>query len=195
VIDEEPSIFDEAWNHDDLKARGKWRDAIKRDLYDIDKQQVWYIIKKEDIPEDRRTIKCKWIFKMKQNRIFRAKLVACGYSQIPGIDFNESFAPVLNDVSFRIMLITKFIWNLEASIVDVETSFLHGEIQEEIYLNIPEGMSYDSKCRLPLTKTIYGIVQSAREFYKSQWLLLNQLDSRAINLIRVCYQKGLNIES
>jgi hypothetical protein len=58
-------------------------------------------------------------------------LVACGYSQIPGIDFNENFAPVINDVSFRIMLIAKLIWNLEASIVDVETAFLHGELQEE----------------------------------------------------------------
>jgi hypothetical protein len=66
----------------------------------MDKQQVWEIIKKEDIPEDRRTIKCKWIFKIKQHGIFIERLVACGYSQIPGIDFNESFAPVINDVSF-----------------------------------------------------------------------------------------------
>jgi hypothetical protein len=86
--------------------------------------------------------------------------VACGYSQIPGIDFNESFAPVINDVRFQIMLIVKLIWNLEAFIVDVETSFLHCELQQEIYINIPEGMSYDSKHCLLLTKTIYGLVQS-----------------------------------
>jgi hypothetical protein len=84
--------------------------------------------------------------------------VACGYSQIPGIDFNESFAPVINDVSFRIMLIAKLIWNLEASIVDAETAFLHGELQDEIYMNIPEDMNYDSKHCLLLTKTIYGLV-------------------------------------
>jgi hypothetical protein len=166
IIDEEPSSFDEAWNHDDLKARGKWRDATKKELNDMDKQQALEIIKKEDIPEDRRTIKCKWIFKIKRNRIFRARLVACGFSQIPGIDFNESFAPVINDVSFQ-MLIAKLIWNLEASIVNLETAFLHGELQEEIYMNIPEGMSYDSKHCLLLTKTIYGLVQSARVFYKS----------------------------
>jgi hypothetical protein len=69
---------------------------------------------------------------IKQNRTFTARLVACGYSQIPGIDFNESFAPVINDVSFRIMLIAKFIWDLEVFIVDVETAFLHGKLQEEI---------------------------------------------------------------
>jgi hypothetical protein len=70
--------------------------------------------------------------------------VACGYIQIPGIDFNESFAPVINNPSFRSMLIAKIIWNLEASTVDVETAFLHGDLKGEIYMNIPEGMSYDS---------------------------------------------------
>jgi hypothetical protein len=72
------------------------------------------------------------------------------------------------------MLIVKLIWNLEASIVDIETAFLHGELQEEIYMNIPEGMSYDSKRCLLLTKTIYGLVQSAREFYKE---LMSTLES------------------
>jgi hypothetical protein len=62
------------------------------------------------------------------------------------------------------MLIAKLNWNLEASIIDAETAFLHGKLQEEIYMNIPEGMSYDSKYCLLLTKTIYGLVQSAREF-------------------------------
>jgi hypothetical protein len=64
------------------------------------------------------------------------------------------------------MLIAKLIWNLEASIVNVETAFLHGELQEKIYINIPEGMSYDSKNCLLLAKTTYGLVRSAREFYK-----------------------------
>jgi hypothetical protein len=60
-------------------------------------------------------------------------------------------------------LIEKLIWNIAASIVYVETALLHDELQEEIYVNIPEGMSYDSKYCLKLTKTLYGIVQSARE--------------------------------
>jgi hypothetical protein len=59
VIDEKLSSFDEAWNYGDPKARGNWQDAIKKKLCDMDKQQVWEIIKREDISEDRRTIKCK----------------------------------------------------------------------------------------------------------------------------------------
>jgi hypothetical protein len=70
------------------------------------------------------------------------------------------------------MLIEKLIWNLEASIVDVETAFLYGELQEEIYMNIPEGMRYDYMHCLLLTNTIYGLVQRIRELHK-KFLLLN----------------------
>jgi hypothetical protein len=80
LIDEEPSTYDGAWSHDDPKSREKWRDDIKKELCDMDKEQVWEIIKKEDIPEKRRTIKCKWLFKIKRNVIFRTRLVAFGYS-------------------------------------------------------------------------------------------------------------------
>jgi hypothetical protein len=73
---------------------------------------------------------------------------------------------VINDVSFQIMLIAKLIWNLKACIVDVETAFLHGELQEEVFMNILEGMSYDFKHCLLIAKTIYGLVKSTREFHK-----------------------------
>jgi hypothetical protein len=73
----------------------------------MEKRDVWEIINQKDIPIDYRCIKKKWIFKVKRNGIFRARLVACGYSQVSGIDFNESLTPVLNDISFRIMLIEK----------------------------------------------------------------------------------------
>jgi Reverse transcriptase (RNA-dependent DNA polymerase) len=106
--------------------------------------------------------------------VFRARLVACGYGQIPGIDFNESFAPVVNGVSFRIMLIAKLIWDRQASIIDVKTAFLHGDLQEEIYMNIPEGMQQDSNSCLLLKKTIYRLDQSSREFYNE---LLSTLKS------------------
>jgi Reverse transcriptase (RNA-dependent DNA polymerase) len=120
----------------------------------------------EDVPEGRQCIKCKWIFKVKRNGIFRARLVACGYNQVPGVDFNESYAPVINDVSFRVMLIIKLIRGLQALIEDVETAFLHGNLQEEIYMKIPEGMSIKDKSCLRLKRTIYGLVQSARELYR-----------------------------
>jgi Reverse transcriptase (RNA-dependent DNA polymerase) len=166
VINEEPATFDIAWNHKDPTIRDKWREAINKKLDEMSKKEVWEIIKKENIPKHRRTIKCKWIFKIKRNRVFGTRLVACGYSQNPAFDFNESVAPVINDVSFCIMLAAKRIRNLKAFIVDVETALFHGKLQEDIYMKIPEGMNSDSNTCLLQTKTIHEIVQSAREFYK-----------------------------
>jgi hypothetical protein len=60
--------------------------------------------------------------KLKRNGIFRARLVACGYRQVPGTDFDESFSAVLDDVSFRIMLIAKLVWDLTCTVVDIEIS-------------------------------------------------------------------------
>jgi Reverse transcriptase (RNA-dependent DNA polymerase) len=164
-IEEEPRTFDEAWNCKDPINREKWRMAIKKEFTDMESRDVWDVIRKEDVPSDTRCIKCKWIFKIKRNGIFRARFVACGYSQVPGLDFNESYAPVINDVSFQVMLIVKLIWGLQATIIDVETAFLHGNLQEEIYMNIPEGMKNKETDCLRLKRTIYGLVQSAREFY------------------------------
>jgi hypothetical protein len=117
-----------------MKRIEKWRMVIKKEFNNMDTKKVWETIKKKDIPKGRRTIKCKWIFKLKRNENFRARLVGCGYSQVPGVDFNESFVLVIDDASFRIMLIAKLIWGLVSSIIDIETVFLHGELTEEIYI-------------------------------------------------------------
>ncbi len=63
----------------------------------------------------------------------------------PGIDFNESFVPVINDVRFRIILIAMIMWGFQASLIDVETAFLNGKLSEEIYMNAPNGMNIGNK--------------------------------------------------
>jgi hypothetical protein len=92
--------------------------------------------------------------------------VTCGYSQVPGIDFSESLAPVLSDVSFRIMLIAKLVWDMTSTVVDIETAFLHGDLDEEIYMEVPKDLEIKHNKKLMLKKTIYGLVQSARKFYE-----------------------------
>jgi hypothetical protein len=138
----------------------------------MEKRDVWEIIDETDIPINCRFIKNKWIFKVKRNGIFQARLVACGYSQVPGINFSESFAPVLNDVSFRIMLIAKLVWNMTCSVVDIETAFLHGDLDEEIYMEAAKGLAIKDNKRLILRNTIYGLVQSARKFYEKLIIVL-----------------------
>jgi hypothetical protein len=90
-----------------------------------------------------RCIKNIWIFKVKRNGIFRARLVACGYSQVPGIDFSESFAPVLNDIIIRFILIAKFIWKMTCTVVDIEKAFLNGELDEKIHMEVSKGLEIE----------------------------------------------------
>jgi hypothetical protein len=78
---------------------------------------------------------------VKTNGIFRARLVACGYSQVPGIYLNESFSPVLNDLSFRIILIAKLIWDMTCTVVEIETAFLQGDLDKEVYMVVPKGLT------------------------------------------------------
>jgi hypothetical protein len=109
---------------------------------------VWEIINEKDIPINCWCIKNKWILKLKRNGTLQASLVACGYSQVPRIDFSESFAPVLNDVSFRIILIAKLVWNMTCTVVDIETAFLHVDLDEEIYMEVPKGLEIESNKKL-----------------------------------------------
>ena len=127
---------------------------------------VWRNMKKNDVQKGRHCIKSRWVFEIKRNGIFRPRLVACGYSQVPGVDFTESYAPVINDITWRILIVAKMIWNLSAKIIDVETAFLHGELEEEIYMEAPEGSELNraEDCLL-LVKAIYGLVQASRMYF------------------------------
>lgn len=94
---------------------------------------------------------------------------------------------MINDISFRNILVSTFIWELQASI-NVETAFLHGELHEEIYMNVPEELDTNSNHCLQLKKISYVLVQSARDFYKKLILLLKKSD---LCLLSKCYGDGV----
>ena len=93
---------------------------------------VWRKTERKRIPSNRRLIANKLVFKIKRDGIYRARLGALGYSQIPGVDYIDNFAPVANHVSFRIALARMMVEELDSLVMDVETAFLYGEIDEEI---------------------------------------------------------------
>jgi len=117
-----------------------------------------------DLPPGRTCIKSRWIFKIKpgahgsDNR-YKARLVAKGFSRRPGIDFEETFSPVIKHDTLRVVLSLVAAHDLEMSQLDVKTAFLYGELDEEIYLQQPEGYVVAGKegsiCRL--RKCIYGL--------------------------------------
>ena len=120
----EPKTFQEAWHHKDAIQREKWREAIRKEFRDMTKRGVWRKTKMSDVPNGRTLVKSKWVFKIKQDLRFRARLVACGYSQIPGVDYSENYSPAVYDITFCVLILAMMIFGYSAKIVDV-AAFLY----------------------------------------------------------------------
>jgi hypothetical protein len=174
---EVPTTYEEAFYNQDTWCRQRWRDAITLELNKMKMLKVWHTVQKSSIPKDRKCIKNRWVFDIKRTGVFRACLVACGYSQVPGIDFQDFYSPVVNDAVFRIIIILQLMWNLTAVIIDVETAFLHGDLSESIYMLAPKGTNMKPNECVHLDKALYGLVQAAQQFYVKFASILKELDS------------------
>lgn len=129
----------------------------------------------EPLPIARSAIGCRWLFQRKQDGRYKARLVAKGYSQKYGIDYEETFAPVAKFTTIRVLLALSWESNWEVHGMDVKTAFLNSELEETVYMEIPEGVeipttrpptaeySRPTVCRL--LKSIYGLKPSPRAWY------------------------------
>ena len=167
----EPKTFQEAWHYPVESETDSWRVAIRKEIRSMIERGVWRKTDRKKIPNNRRLIGNKLAFKIKRDGTYRARLVVLGYSQITGVDYTDNFAPVAHDVSFRIALARMIVEKLDSLVINVETAFLHGEIDEEIFMKSPVGMekidpgSSSEDC-YQLLKGIYGLCQAARQFWK-----------------------------
>ncbi|WVZ86727.1 hypothetical protein U9M48_033466 [Paspalum notatum var. saurae] len=149
----EPSNYSEAITSADCN---NWVTVMQDEMESLDKNDTWDLVK---LPIDKKSVRCKWIFKRK----FKARLVAKSYSQILGIDFNDVFSPVVKHSSIRILLSLVAMHDYELEQLDIKTAFLHGELDETIYMDQPEGFVVPEKENL---KSLYGLKQSRRQWYK-----------------------------
>ena len=136
--DDEPLCYQEAIEGSN---NDKWKAAMKDEMMALGKNGTWDLV---ELPKDRKTVGCKWVFKLKRGvndteDRYKARLVAKGFSQKAGIDFHEIFSPVVKIVSIRIVLALVSLLNLELQQLDVKTAFLHRDLDEEIYMEQPEG--------------------------------------------------------
>ena len=168
----EPQSFQEAWWDPDLVARDKWQEAIHLEFKKMLDIGVWRHVKRKDHPNDHRLVGCRWVLKVKWNGVYHARLVAKGFSQICGMDFTDNYSPVVNNVTFRVVLARMLIENLKGKVVDIDNAFLNGDLEHEIYMKIPEGYDevinkdVDNEDCSILQNAIYGLVQAARQFWK-----------------------------
>ena len=136
----------------------------------LDKNEAWDLV---ELPDGRKPIGNKWVFKKKLNATgnvekYKARLVAKGYSQVEGTDFGEIFSLVSKMTSIIFLLSLAAAFDLEVEQMDVKTMFLHGDLNEEIYMKQPEGFSVKGKKELvcKLKKPLYGLKQSPRMWYQ-----------------------------
>jgi Reverse transcriptase (RNA-dependent DNA polymerase) len=139
-------------------------------LESIQTRKVWRAIYLHKVPSARKIIGSKWVFEKKRNGVNRARIVALSYSQVPGVDFSDNFAPVVDDAMFRIVLAMIQNEGFKAYSLDAETAFLHGELEEEICIKVPKGyeevFGENKDICLKLQKAMYGLVQAARQWWK-----------------------------
>ena len=168
AIDDVPTTFNEAVQSSEQK---KWRIAMDEEMQSLQKNQTW---KLASLPKGKKAIGCKWVYAMKDgfpdknNVRYKARLVAKGYAQTEGVDYNEVFFPVVKHSSIRILLALVAQLDLELVQMDVKTAFLHGDLEEEIYMNQPDGFKVAGKEKMvcKLEKSLYGLKQSPRQWYK-----------------------------
>jgi Reverse transcriptase (RNA-dependent DNA polymerase) len=110
--------------------REGWNKAMKEELKALNDRNVWELVK---CPKNRIPVKCRWVYAVKSDGRKRARLVAKGYSQIPGQDYDETFSPVARFETVRLLLALSAIKNWDIELLDVKTAFLYGNLDEEIY--------------------------------------------------------------
>ena len=143
------------------KDADEWRSACQYELDALAKNKTWELV---DLPAGRKAVKSKWVFKLKNDGRYRAHLVAKGFTQIPGIDYDETFSPVARFESLRLLLALATLEDWEIHQMDVKSAFLNGVLDEEIYMEQPIGFITTGKetkvCHLK--KAIYGLKQASR---------------------------------
>jgi hypothetical protein len=163
LLDEEPTYLEEAIQ------KKEWADAMTEEYQSIIKNDVWEIVPR---PKSKDVVSSKWLLKIKHAvdgsiEKYKARFVAHGFSQKEGIDYEETFAPVARYTSIRtiIALAAKMKWKLHQ--MNVKTSFLNSVIEEEVYIEKPQGFEVEDRkfhvCQLK--KDLYGLKQAPRAWY------------------------------
>jgi hypothetical protein len=165
----EPQSYEEASRSEE------WVTAMKLELDALAKNCTWNIV---ELPPHTKPIGCRWVYKVKHKsdgtvERYKARLVAKGYNQVEGIDYFETFSPVAKLTTVRTLLAIAAINNWHLHQLDVNNAFLHGDLQEDVYMKIPEGVTCEKPnmvCKLQ--KSLYGLKQASRKWYEKLTALL-----------------------
>lgn len=175
TLEGEPENIEEAQSREDWP---QWKEAMNREISSLEENKTWEIVTK---PDNAKIIKSKWVFTLKHKPDgtidrYKARLVAKGYTQVKGLDFNETFSPVTSLTIVRLLIALACQLSMRMFQFDVTTAFLHGDLDEEIYLGLPEGCDYPEGTVCKLKKSLYGLKQSPRNWNRKIDQFLNEFN-------------------
>ncbi|GJV72537.1 retrotransposon protein, putative, ty1-copia subclass [Tanacetum coccineum] len=163
----EPITFQDAINSSE---NDEWVRAMEEEMSSLKKNHTWELV---DQPPGQKLVSCKWLYKIKegikgvQKPRYKARLVARGFTQRAGIDYNEVFSPVVRHTSIRVILSLTACEDYELEQLDVKTAFLHGNLKETIYMRQPPSFKEGTGNKVCLLKkSLYGLKQFLRHWYK-----------------------------
>ena len=156
-------------NYKEEFADERWKKAVRGEADALEINRTWDVL---DLPPGKKAIGCKWVFTIKYNadgtiERYKARLVCFGNHQIKGEDYEETFAPVAKMDTVRILLEVALARNWEVHQMDVSNAFLHGDLEEEVYMRLPPGFQskhQNKVCRL--RKSLYGLKQAPRCWFE-----------------------------
>ena len=161
----------------ECRQRQDWpkrEEAMKAELASLAKREVFGPI--THILDNVKPIGYKWVFVQKRNEKnevvrYKARLVAQGFSQRPGIDYDETYSPMMDMITFRFLISLVIFEKLEMRLMDIVMAYLYGSLDSDIYMKIPEGFKLPDACTprnlfsIKLQRSLYGLKQSGRMWY------------------------------
>jgi hypothetical protein len=166
-VDNTPTTIEEAFSSPDADL---WKEAVRSEMESIMSNGTWEVV---DRPYGCKPIGCKWVLKKKLRpdgtiERYKARLVAKGYTQNEGEDFFDTYSPVARLTTIRTLLSVAASYGLIVHQMDVKTAFLNGELEEEIYMDQPDGFIADGQenkvCKL--LKSLYGLKQAPKQWHE-----------------------------
>jgi hypothetical protein len=168
-----------------------WRKAIEEELDGLMRTETWTL---EDLPRGREAIGCRWVFsrKMDDKGIvirYKARLVAQGFSQKPGMDFDidQTYTPVMRLESLRTSLALSVIFSLIPFQLDVKNAYLNGHLDEELYMRQPPGFEDDSGRVCRLKRSLYGLKQAGNVWNREFNSAMEDLGFKQLKTDYCCY--------
>lgn len=193
-IHRDPDSYKEATSSAEAQ---KWEQGMPSEYDSLVEHETWVL---EPRPLGQNVVSNRWVFVTKDEvneqgedyKRYKARLVARGFSQVEGVDYNETYAPVVKFTSVRILMAIVTVLNLYLHQMDVVTAFLNGDLEETVYMEQPEGFKVKGKedwvCRL--RKAIYGLKQASRQWYKKMDDFLTKNLGLCRNLADDCIYTG-----